>query len=308
VISARAVSSEQLVRRRLSDMEMGAAQVAIRNTPQEGSGDLIFHLEAWISRFGLGRRVAKLLDQADVDYLPGQFLLVTILLSMVGLIGGFLFADMYGGRPPAQSYIVALIGGLMLGGVPYLYLLDRKRTRVKRFTEQFPDTLEMISRSLRAGLGFNMAMTMVSNEMPEPVSGVFKKAADEQNLGLNLNDVMRGMVKQVPTLDVEFFASAVLIQRETGGNLAEVMDKLGQVIRHRFRVLGQVRVYTAQGRMTGYVLAALPFFIGVLLYLMSPKYIMTLFENEMGLYLVGIAAVLQIVGFFVIRRVITIEV
>lgn len=253
------------------------------------------------------RRIELLLEQSDFKVKPGQFVLITVLLFLVGVIGGYLLAD-YIGRIHAQKPFLAGLLGLILGGAPYLIAVDRRKHRIRRFTEQFPDALSMISRSLRAGHGFSVAMQLVGTEMPDPISQFFRRASEEQRFGLGLDEVLENLTRRMPTLDVQFFASAVIIQRETGGNLAEVMDKLGQVIRERFRIMGEIRVYTAQGRLTGMLLAGLPLILGVVMFLLRPEYIMVLFKEQVGLMMVAAAVALQVVGFFVIRRIVHINI
>ena len=307
IVTGGAESTGRQIKRRLGTMAFEDPLVA-RRTMEGGFAGGLTRLEQLARRLSLGRHIELLLQQANVPFLPGQFLLLSLFLGLVGLLGSLLLGGLLEGLLPIRGVVLGLLLAVLLGGLPYWVLLDRRRTRIKRFTEQFPDALEMISRSLRAGHGLNVAMQMVAQEMPDPVSTVFKWAADEQNLGLGLPEVMKNMARRVPILDVEFFVSAVVIQRETGGNLAEIMDKLGHVIRERFRILGQVRIYTAQGRMTGYILSAMPFVVGLLLYLLNPSYIMTLFKEQMGWYLIGTALALQIMGFFVIRKIIDIKV
>jgi tight adherence protein B len=307
MVATRAESAGRQIKRRLATVSVGDTLLA-RRAAEGGVAGWVTRLEQFAQKLPMRRHIGLLLEQANVSYLPGQFLLLCLFLGIVGLLGGFFLEGVLGGLFRMRGVLLGLVLAVFFGVLPYLILLDRKRTRIKRFTEQFPDALEMIARSLRAGHGFNVAMQMVAQEMPEPVSTLFKRASDEQSLGLSLPEVLKNMALRLPTLDVQFFASAVVIQRETGGNLAEIMDKLGYVIRERFRILGQIRVYTAQGRLTGYILAALPIVVGFILYLIRPDYVLTLFQEQMGLYMIGTAAALQIMGFFVIRRIIHVQV
>lgn len=301
MVTTGAGSPTRQIKRRLEAMGFGATG--------EGLAGGIARLEFFTRQLLIGRRLGLLLEQANVSYRPGQFFLLSLFPGLAGLLGGVLLGGLLGeGRFPMRGVVLSVLLALFLGALPYLILLDRRRTRIKRFTEQFPDALDMIARSLRAGHGFNVAMQTVAQEMPDPLSAVFRRTADEQSLGLGLHEAMKNLTRRVPILDVEFFVSGVVIQRETGGNLAEIMDKLSHVIRERFRVLGQIRVYTAQGRMTGYILAALPITVGFILYLLNPSYIMTLFQEQIGLYMIGMAVTLQIMGFFVIRKIINIQI
>lgn len=188
-------------------------------------------------------------------------------------------------------------------------LLRRRRTaRLKKFEEHFPEALDLLSRAIRAGHAFTTAMGMVAEEAGDPIGPEFRKTFDEQNFGLPLKDALNAMSERVPILDVRFFVTAVLIQRETGGNLSEILDNLAGVVRERFKVLRQVRVHTAHGRMTGYVLLGLPAVLAVALSIINPDHMSPLFRERMGhMMLVG-AIVMQVIGYFWIKRVVTIEV
>jgi tight adherence protein B len=179
---------------------------------------------------------------------------------------------------------------------------------LRRFEEQFPEALDLLSRALRAGHAFTTAMSMVADEAPDPIGPEFKKSFDEQNFGLPLKDALNNLSERVPLLDVRFFVTAVLIQRETGGNLSEILDNLAHVVRERFKILRQVRVYTAHGRLTGYTLLALPAALAVLLFMLNPGLMNLLFQERMGQMLLTSAIVLQVIGFFWIKQVVKIEV
>jgi tight adherence protein B len=192
--------------------------------------------------------------------------------------------------------------------MPTLYLLRRRVVRFKKFEEMFPEALDLLSRAIRAGHAFQTAMGMVAEELKEPVGPEFRKTYDQQNFGLPLRDALNELSERISILDVKFFVTAVLIQRETGGNLAEVLDNLAQVVRERFKILRQVRVHTAHGRFTGYVLLALPACLGIALTFLNPNLMRLLFQERMGHMLLAGAMVLQTVGFFWIRAVVKIEV
>jgi tight adherence protein B len=192
--------------------------------------------------------------------------------------------------------------------LPTLFLKRRRSTRLKRFEEQFPEALDLLSRAIRAGHAFQTAMGMCADELPAPVGIEFRKSFDQQNFGLPLKDALNELAERVPILDVKFFVTAVLIQRETGGNLAEILDNLAHVVRERFKILRQVRVHTAHGRFTGYVLLALPAALAAVLAWMNPDHMDLLFKEKMGQMMIMAAIVMQTVGYFWIRQVIKIEV
>ena len=179
---------------------------------------------------------------------------------------------------------------------------------MNKFEEQFPEALDLLSRAIRAGHAFQTALGMVGDDLSEPVGPEFKKTFDEQNFGLPLRDVLNQLAERVPILDVRFFVTAVLIQRDTGGNLSEILDNLAHVVRERFKIRRQVRVHTAHGRFTGYVLLALPAALAVALSFINPEHMRVLFHEHMGQMMLIGAIVMQTVGFFWIRQVIKIEV
>jgi tight adherence protein B len=201
--------------------------------------------------------------------------------------------------------VLACAVGMLL---PTLYLRYKRRARLHRFEEQFPEALDLLSRAIRAGHAFTTAMSMVVEEAPDPLSPEFKKTFDEQNYGLPLKEALANMTERVPLMDVRFFVTAVLIQRETGGNLAEILDNLAHVVRERFKILRQVRVYTAHGRLTGYVLLGLPAALAIALSVINPEHMGLLFRERMGQMMLAGAIVMQTVGYLWIKKVIKIEV
>ena len=200
------------------------------------------------------------------------------------------------------------IGATVGFALPFLYLGMKRKRRFRAFEEQFPEALDLIARALKAGHAFATGLKMVSDEMPEPVGPEFRKTFDEQNFGLPLKDALDNLTYRVPLLDVRFFSTAVLIQRETGGNLSEILENLAHVVRERFKILRQVRVYTAHGRFTGYILLALPAVLCVALAFINPDHMNLLFRERMGQMLLLGAIVMQTVGYLWIKQVIKIEV
>jgi tight adherence protein B len=201
-----------------------------------------------------------------------------------------------------------LIGAGIGFALPFMFLNMKRGKRTRAFEEGFPEALDLIARALKAGHAFITGMKMVADEMPEPIGPEFRKTFDEQNFGLPLKDALENLTMRVPGLDVRFFATAVLIQRETGGNLSEILENLAHVVRERFKILRQVRVYTAHGRMTAYVLLALPAVLCVALAFINPDHMNLLFRERMGQMLLMLAITLQFIGYMWIRQVIKIEV
>jgi tight adherence protein B len=212
------------------------------------------------------------------------------------------------GAAVARARWGLLVGGVIGFAIPFLVLKVKRTRRMRAFEEQFPEGLDLISRALKAGHAFATGLKMVADELPDPVGPEFRKTFDEQNFGLPLKDALDNLTHRVPSLDVRFFVTAVLIQRETGGNLSEILENLAHVVRERFKILRQVRVYTAHGRFTGYVLLALPAILGIALSFINPDHMNMLFRERMGQTMLVVALVMQTIGFLWIKHVIKIEV
>jgi tight adherence protein B len=228
----------------------------------------------------------------------------TIMLSGLGIGVVMAFAVTLLVRQPW-----GLIPGFLLGAsVPIVVLLRKRTVRMKRFEEFFPEALDMLARAIKAGHAFTTAMGMVADEGQDPIGPEFRKTFDEQNFGLPLKDALNNLAARVGLLDVRFFVTAVLIQRETGGNLSEILENLAYVVRERFKILRQVRVYTAHGRMTGWVLMALPAFLAIALKFINPEHMDLLFTNRYGRMMLCGVLVMQTIGYLWIRKIVTIEV
>ena len=227
---------------------------------------------------------------------------VLLMALVAGVVVGFATAVFT--RTP-----ISMLAGFALGAsMPFLVLRVKRTRRLRAFEEQFPEGLDLISRALKAGHAFATGLKMVADEMPEPVGPEFRKTFDEQNFGLPLKDALENLCVRIPVLDVRFFATAVLIQRETGGNLSEILDNLSHVVRERFKILRQVRVFTAHGRLTGYVLLALPAFLAVALMFINPEHMNLLFRERMGQLMLMGSIVMQVFGFLWIKKIVKIEV
>jgi tight adherence protein B len=192
--------------------------------------------------------------------------------------------------------------------IPYVSVRRRRTRRFRNFEEQFPEAIQLLTRAIRAGHPLMSGMRMVADEGPPEVAAEFRRSVEEQRYGLQFEDALLSMVDRTDLLDVRIFAIAVLVQREVGGNLAEILDNLGDTIRGRFYLRRQLRVYTAQGRLSGYALAALPFGVGGIVWLMQPEYIGLLFTTVLGWFMVGSALFLQLVGVVWIRKIINIDI
>ena len=246
-----------------------------------------------------GSASAKLIEQAGAKIGVSTLLLCCVLGALVCSIGA---------TAVFRLSVAGIPGALVGGALPYLVLLRKRAMRMRKFEEQFPEALDLLSRAIRAGHAFTTAVGMVADEAPDPIGPEFKKTFDEQNFGLPLKDALGNLGQRVPLIDVHFFVTAVLIQRETGGNLSEILDNLSHVVRERFKILRQVRVYTAHGRLTGYVLMALPAALAVALSFINPAHMDMLLKERMGQMMLMGAVVMQTVGYFWIRQVVKIEV
>jgi tight adherence protein B len=202
------------------------------------------------------------------------------------------------------SFLTAIIGGF----IPTFRLQRKRAARLKAFEDVFPDTLEFIARSMRAGHAFSVSLEMIHREFPEPLSGEFRRTFEEHNLGLPLETALQSLARRIPLLDVHFFVSAVLLQKRTGGNLAEILDKLAFVIRERFKLRGRIKAIAAHGKMTGIALSSIPAAVAVLTFFVNPADIHFFIQDETGNYLAGGAIGLQLIGYLIIRKIVSIEV
>ncbi len=240
----------------------------------------------------------QLIEQADSKLTVGLFMLIT---GCAAIAGYLLVSAVTGFRG------LGLATGALLSFLPYAWLKFWRNRRIVQFEEKFPEAIDLIARALRAGHAFATGLSMVADEIPDPVGSEFKLLYDRQNYGMPLPDALRGFADRVPLLDARFFATAVLTQREAGGNLSEVLDNLAKVVRERFKVKRQVRVITAHGRMTGWVLVALPPLTALGFMILVPSHIKLLVQDPMGVRLVVMAMILQVTGGLIIRKLVNIE-
>lgn len=241
-------------------------------------------VQAFIAEAGLSWTAAGLLARSGLTAAAGAVLG----LMVTGRIGGMLL-------------------GLLTAAVPYVHAQRKRRERLRAFEEQFPEAIDLIARSLRAGHTFTAGLGIAAEEIPAPVGPEFRRVYDEQNFGMAMPDALRAMARRVPVLDARFFVTAVLTQREAGGNLAEVLDNLSHVMRERFKVKRQIRVVSAHGRITAWVLSLLPPALGVVLYVVSPQFMRVLIDDPLGVQLLIFALTLQLIGIFVISRLVQVE-
>ena len=240
-----------------------------------------------------------LLEQADLNWTQGTFITISVGLGAALSASAFILS---------QSAVPTVLAGLAGLAFPRFYVKRLKKRRIRRFEEQFPEAIDLLGRSIRAGHAFPTGLKVVAEESPEPMSTEFRQIFEEQKFGLPLEDSLLGLADRIDLVDVRIFVTAILIQREVGGNLAEILDKIAYTIRERFMLQRQIRVYTAQGRLTGYILAAMPILLGLAITALNPEYMAILFEEPIGKVLIAAAAVMQFLGFLTIRRIIDIEI
>jgi len=227
----------------------------------------------------------------------------TVILASIFL--GFLTLAVVSRFSP--YFAVAFIAGIGAGFLPFAFVKRMAARRLAIFEEQFPEAIDLIARALRAGHALPTALQMVSDEIPQPVGGEFRLLFDQQNFGMSLPEALKAFGQRIPLVDARFFVTAVLTQRETGGNLSEVLDKLASVIRDRFKVKRQVRAVSAHGRITGWVLGALPPVVAGVLFLISPEHMRLLIDDPLGVQMVLIGLTLQVIGVLAIRRILRVE-
>jgi tight adherence protein B len=245
------------------------------------------------------------LEQADLKIRVGSLLMWCVASALAMGAFGLLLAR---SLPPNQGLLFALIGLVIGAIIPYSYASRRRRKRFQKFEELFPDALDTLTRAVRAGHAFTTSLELIAGEIADPISTEFRKLYEEQKFGLPVRDALLNLSERMPLVDVKFFITAVMLQRETGGNLAEILENLSYVIRERFKIMRQVRVYTAQGRLTMGLLMGMPPIIVVVMLSTNPLFIRPLFADPIGHALIVVGIALQTVGYFVIRKIIQIQV
>jgi tight adherence protein B len=253
-------------------------------------------LAEFLSRF---RNLSLLFEQADTTLTPAKFFGISAGMGLAGSVAG-----------AAAGINAAIIPAftILAGVLPLVWLVMRRRRRLRKFAKQLPDALELIARALRAGHSLAAGFNLVADEMSAPIGVEFQRCYEEQNLGIPLDEALRSLTERVPNLDLKFFATAVILQRQTGGDLAEILDKIGELVRERFRIWGQVQALTGEGRLSGIVLLALPPVLFATVWYLNPEYVMVLFTDPMGKKMLAGGVVMQVLGALVIRKIVNIKV
>src|SRR5882724_5450656 len=241
----------------------------------------------------------KIFMQADCHIAPSTLFGVGVLLAILGMTASWMAGLIW--------FVLPVVGGLMFL-IPLAWLFNKRRVRLKQFAAQLSDALELVARALRAGHSLAAGMHVVAEEMPSPIAEEFNRVYEEQNLGIPLEDSLKSMCDRVPNLDLRFFVTSVQIQRQTGGDLAEILDRIGYVVRERYRILGQVQALTGEGRLSGVVLIALPFALFAFMLHIKPDYIQLLWTDPLGIKMAVGALIAQVLGAVTIKKIVDIKV
>ncbi len=297
---------------RHSDMDKLKSRLLGSNKPKKSKasviGSLIQQDETntllalkFLRRFQLQGKLQELLEQGGLKWSTQKLVNISLLAVVAGWVLAWMILP---GQFRKASYLVALLAGAL----PLMYVIRKRTARMRRFEEIFPDSLEFVARSMRAGHAFSVSLEMIQREFQEPLAGEFRRTFEEHNLGLPLDVALQKLAQRIPSLDVHFFISAVLLQKRTGGNLAEILDKLAYVIRERFKLRGRIRAISAHGRMTGTALTCIPIGVAVMMFYTNPDYVKFFFLDDVGNIMLGCAVALQVVGYTIIRQIVKIEV
>ena len=257
----------------------------------------------WVNRVLIRLQAAlhlkQMLDQADLHITPSRLLMFSGMAGMLAALAASMISI---------SILVMVVSGLVAAALPFVHVYWKRKKRFERFLEHLPDALDLMSRALAAGHAFSEAMLMVSAEMPEPISTEFRKTYEEQNLGLSLKLALENLTARIPLLDLKMCVTAVLIQRETGGNLAEILEKVAHTIRERFRIMGDLKTLTTSSRMSAWLLCGLPIFVTFVITAMNPEYMSILWRDPRGHYLIAVALLLQTTGMLIVKKILNIKI
>jgi tight adherence protein B len=256
-------------------------------------------LSRLLMRVHLATSLRRMLDQADLHITVSRVVMLSV---MAGLLAALAVSML------TISKLLMVCGGAVAASLPFIHIAYKRAKRLRAFLEHLPDTLELMSRALQAGHAFAESLHMVSTEMPEPIATEFRKTYEEQNLGLSLKLALENLAERVPLLDLRFCITAIMIQRETGGNLAEILEKVSHTIRERFRILEDLKTLTTSSRMSAWILCGMPIFIALAVTVMNPDYMSVLWRDPRGHNLIFAALFMQISGMLIVRKILKIKV
>ncbi len=289
----------QRLRGDIGSMTDGSSEAAVKESILRRKGQGQGALGAVVAKLGFVPALERLLEQADISWTATSFLVNSVGLAALGYIGCYFL------KVPQWGGIAVALAILML---PLLVVNIMRKMRLNKLMNQLPDVFELMSQGLRAGHSLANAILLVSQQLPDPVGKEFATVFHEQNLGIKIEDALRQMAKRVGLMDVRFFVTAVLIQRQTGGDLAEVLDNISGVIRERIKLFGTVKALTAEGRLSGWVLLALPVVVFLMELVINPDYANTLLEDPIGQYMLVGAGIAQLMGLALIQKIVNIKV
>jgi tight adherence protein B len=291
----------QRLQKRLADTLLYSANAdddEIRLARQELMSEIPW-LNRSLVRVQAAMKVRRIIEQADLHITVTRLVMFSLLAAVVaGLAASTL----------TISWLVIVFAGLVAGAAPWVHVVYKRARRLNAFLSQLPDALELMSRALSAGHAFAESLHMIATEMPEPIAGEFRKTYEEQNLGLSLKLALENMTERVPLLDLRLCVTAILIQRETGGNLAEILEKVAHTIRERFRIIEDLKTLTTSSRMSAWILCGLPVFVAVTVTVLNPDYMSVLWKDQRGHTLIVVALAMQIMGMLIIRKILRIKI
>jgi tight adherence protein B len=276
----------------------GSGDVEVQLARQELMSEIPL-LNRLMLDFQPASRLKRVIDQADLQITVTRLLMFSLMAGILGALAVSVLSPLWP---------LALLGGVVAAALPFLHVFWRRSKRLRDFLSLLPDALDLMSRALQAGHAFAESLHMIATEMPEPIATEFRKTYEEQNLGLSLKLALENLSERIPLLDLRICITAILIQRETGGNLAEILEKVAQTIRERFRILEDLKTLTTSSRMSAWILCGLPIFIAVAVTYMNPNYMSVLWDDPRGHYLLYAAVVLQTLGMLVIRKILRIKI
>ena len=257
----------------------------------------------WVNRTLINVQAAlqlkRMLDQADLHITPSRLLMFSFMSGMLGALAASVLT---------VFIPIMILAGLICASIPLVHVWWKRKKRFDAFLYHLPDALDLMSRALSAGHAFSESLHMVSMEMPEPIATEFRKAYEEQNLGLSIKLALDNLTQRIPLLDLKMCVTAILIQRETGGNLAEILEKVAYTIRERFRIMGDLKTLTTSSRMSAWLLCALPIFVALAVTVMNPDYMSVLWKDPRGHYLIAAAMTMQITGMLIVRKILKIKI
>jgi tight adherence protein B len=256
-------------------------------------------MNRWLVRVQAATQLKRMLDQADLHITPSRLVMFSVMAGSLAALAVSVISTWI---------LVMIAAGLIAASLPFVHVWWKRKKRFAAFLEHLPDALDLMSRALTAGHAFSESLQMVSSEMPEPIAGEFRKTYEEQNLGLSLKLALENLTQRMPLLDLRMCVTAVLIQRETGGNLAELLEKVAYTIRERFRIMGDLKTLTTSSRMSAWLLCGLPIFVAIAVTFLNPEYMSVLWKDPRGHWLIASAMFMQVTGMLIVRKILNIKI